>query len=50
MRKIIHVQQWLLNLRCVLAVATRYPELVIENMKSVVSVGQAAITDFSHIF
>ena len=34
MRIIIHVQQWLVNLRCVLAVATRYRELVIENMKS----------------
>ena len=34
MRIIIHVQQWLVNLRCVLAVATRYRELVIETMKS----------------
>ena len=53
MRIIIHVQQWLLNLRRVLAVATRYHELVIyreyEKRLVVISVGQATITDFSHI-
>ena len=36
MRIIVHVQQWLLNLRC-LGVATRYRKLVIENMKSISS-------------
>ena len=44
---IIHVHQWLLNLRCALAVATRYCEVAKEKYEKclVISVEQATITE-----
>ena len=50
MRLIIHAMAIIiLNLRWVLAVATRYRELVIENMKSASCRTGDHNTDFSHI-